>query len=175
MPVFATSPELNYIEDHGGLQYMGWRESYSATEVEMCDLLYGLVRFIKPKLIVETGSHLGHGTVALALATRDNGCGRIVTCEVKADAVETARARLKDFPNVDLRVQDSTELPELQDADFVFSDSSWGDRVTEYELVKPGCIFVVHDSYEYSVERLVTKNSGLLLSFGRGCGIILKR
>lgn len=174
MSVFHGSPETHVLEEHDGLSYTAWKSSTAATEVEMCDLLYGLVRFLKPALIVETGSHMGHGTMALALAVRDNGLGRIVSCEIDKNFLEKSEQRMRGCELVEFSHTHSRDLPEMKTADFVFSDSSYESRVLEYSLVKPGCFFVVHDTSEPPIAELVRSNGGTLLGRGRGCGILVK-
>jgi predicted O-methyltransferase YrrM len=54
-------------------------------------LLYALVRAAKPSTIVEFGMSLGISAIHLASAVRDNGAGRVVTTELSAVKVATAR------------------------------------------------------------------------------------
>jgi predicted O-methyltransferase YrrM len=54
-------------------------------------LLYALVRAMKPSTVVEFGMSLGISAIHLASAVRDNGAGRIVTTELSAAKVATAR------------------------------------------------------------------------------------
>jgi predicted O-methyltransferase YrrM len=59
-------------------------------------LLYALVRAIRPETIVEFGTSFGISTTYLAAAVTDNGAGHVVTTELSAKKVETARANLKE-------------------------------------------------------------------------------
>lgn len=149
----------------------------TASEVEMGELLYGLVRMLKPRRLVETGTYKGHSTRAIGRACFKNGFGHLVTCDIAA----------YDFPKYDedfvpdFRICNSLDLPELRDADFVFSDSHEDVRMLEYELVKPGCVFVIHDTdqpYHSSnppyLGELVKKAGGLIFHAGRGFGILVK-
>ena len=175
MAVFAVTPEENYLEDHGnGLIYAGWRNSFQSTEVEMCEFLYGLTRFYKPELIVETGTLLGRGTVALALACNENRRGRVVTCDIDSSSLDKAKQYLAGFENVEFRNCSSLDLPELGEADMIFSDSAYESRIEEFNLAKPGALYVVHDAHRPEIASIVKANGGTLLNRGRGCGIILK-
>ena len=51
-------------------------------EVEVAELLYSLVRSIKPNRIVETGTHLGISSLYMALAARENNKGKVITYEI---------------------------------------------------------------------------------------------
>ena len=57
-------------------------------------LLYMLARSGGARSIVEFGTSLGISTLHLAAALRDNGGGRLVTCEFEPGKVERARANL---------------------------------------------------------------------------------
>jgi methyltransferase family protein len=47
--------------------------------------LYLAVRILRPRVIVQTGTAIGTSTVAIALALRDNGAGRIWTIDPEPD------------------------------------------------------------------------------------------
>ncbi|WP_101951230.1 O-methyltransferase [Mycobacterium sp. 3519A] len=54
-------------------------------------LLYALVRASRPSTVVEFGMSLGISAIHLASAVRDNGSGRVVTTELSAAKVATAK------------------------------------------------------------------------------------
>jgi predicted O-methyltransferase YrrM len=54
-------------------------------------LLYALVRATRPSTVVEFGMSLGISAIHLASAVRDNGTGRVVTTELSAAKVATAK------------------------------------------------------------------------------------
>jgi predicted O-methyltransferase YrrM len=54
-------------------------------------LLYALVRATRPGTVVEFGMSLGISAIHLAAAVRDNGSGRVVTTELSAAKVATAK------------------------------------------------------------------------------------
>jgi predicted O-methyltransferase YrrM len=58
------------------------------------ELLYALVRAIRPTTIVEFGTSFGISTVYLAAAVIDNGMGRVLSTELSATKVRVARANL---------------------------------------------------------------------------------
>jgi predicted O-methyltransferase YrrM len=86
-------------------------------------LLYMLARSAGAWTIVEFGTSFGISTLHLAAALRDNGGGRLVTCEFEPSKVERARANLvagglEDL--VEIRVGDAlqtlrADLPEAID------------------------------------------------------------
>ena len=57
-------------------------------------LLYMLARHARARAVVEFGTSFGLSTLHLAAALRDNGGGRLVTCEFEPSKVVRARANL---------------------------------------------------------------------------------
>lgn len=66
-------------------------EFYLPVSPEAGRLLYVLVRATRPGTIVEFGTSLGISAIHLASAVRDNGSGRVVTTELSAAKVATAK------------------------------------------------------------------------------------
>jgi predicted O-methyltransferase YrrM len=60
------------------------------------ELLYILVRAIRPATIVEFGTSYGISTLHLAAAVADNGVGRVVTTELNSAKVTATRANLAE-------------------------------------------------------------------------------
>lgn len=158
-----------------------WTEIDSATaEVEMGDLLWGLVRMLKPEIAVETGTYRGTTARQIAQALWANGCGHLWTCDTEYDYKYLNV--LAGLPATYVKCS-SLDLPQLREADFVFSDSGQEIRAKEYELVKPGCVFVIHDtdtSYTANHDqqwlgKWVLSQGGLVFPAGRGFGILIKR
>jgi predicted O-methyltransferase YrrM len=54
-------------------------------------LLYNLVRAVRPATVIEFGTSFGISTLHLAAAVRDNGAGRVITTEMNRDKVAAAR------------------------------------------------------------------------------------
>jgi predicted O-methyltransferase YrrM len=59
-------------------------------------LLYALVRATRPETVVEFGMSLGLSGIHLAAAVRDNGTGRVVTTELSAAKIATAKQSFAD-------------------------------------------------------------------------------
>ncbi|MFI6392520.1 O-methyltransferase [Nonomuraea sp. NPDC050547] len=66
-------------------------EIYMPISPEAGRLLYSLVRAIRPATVVEFGMSFGISTLHLAAAVRDNGTGRVITTELSAHKIATAR------------------------------------------------------------------------------------
>jgi predicted O-methyltransferase YrrM len=71
-------------------------EIYMPVTPEAGRLLYSLVRAARPATVVEFGMSLGISAIHLASAVRDNGTGRVVTTELSAAKVATAKKTFAD-------------------------------------------------------------------------------
>ena len=124
-----------------------------STELEVLDFLKVLVTTVKPRLIVETGTFLGYGTMALAQGAKSNGFGKVITIErdpaIHAKALDRIQAAgLEDW--VECRNESSTETTINGTIDFLFSDS--GITVREQEIrrllpqISPQGLIAIHDA-----------------------------
>ena len=55
----------------------------SSASPEEAELLYALVRNLKPKVCLETGTHKGYASIHIGKALEDNGEGHLWTCDPK--------------------------------------------------------------------------------------------
>ena len=122
-------------------------------EVEVLEFLRALVTTIKPELIVETGTFSGLSTLWMAEGLKQNGSGRIITCEFDPVVFAKAKERfnaseLKDW--IDLRNQSSLELKVEGQIDLLFSDSDMGVREQEVRRflpqMNPYGLILMHDA-----------------------------
>ena len=122
-------------------------------EAEVLEFLRTLVTTIKPSLIVETGSFLGVSTVWMAEGLRENGFGRIMSCEL--DPVVFAKAQEKIAASglgewIDLRNVSSFELETSGPIDLLFSDSDLDVREQEVRQflprLNPNGLILMHDA-----------------------------
>lgn len=75
---------------------------YMPVTPEAGRLLYSLVRASRPTTVVEFGMSLGLSGLHLAAAVRDNGTGRVVTTEMSAAKIATAKKNFADAGLADL-------------------------------------------------------------------------
>jgi predicted O-methyltransferase YrrM len=123
-----------------------------SAEVEVLDFLYQLVRTLKPKLTVETGSHRGISALYIGKALRDNGRGKLLTCEVDSQMYDIssaliAKERLQG--QVDCRLTSSLDLEVSDTIDLLFLDSLPKIRMSELDrfwpLLSPSSLIAIHD------------------------------
>jgi len=121
-------------------------------------LLYTLARSTRARTIIEYGTSFGISTLFLAAALRDNGGGRLITCEFEPSKVARARAHFNEGGLIDLveiregdaletlkaDIPDTIDILLLDGAKSIYSDilSLVEDRL------KPGAL-IVADNVEY--------------------------
>ena len=131
-------------------------------------LLYMLARSARARTVVEFGTSFGISTLHLAAALRDNGGGRLITCEFEPSKVARARANLAAGGLADLvevREGDAlktlgTDLPEA--IDLLLLDGAkalYPDILGLVEgRLRPGAL-VVADNADHSPEYLARVRS----------------
>jgi prolipoprotein diacylglyceryl transferase len=131
-----------------------WRMLDTMTaEVEVLEFLRCLMTTLKPNLVVETGTFMGVSTQYMAEGLKQNGFGKIVTCEpdpaVFAKAKEKIEsAGLKKW--VDSRCESSLETKISGPIDVFFSDSLLELREQEVRhflpQINPHGLILMHDA-----------------------------
>jgi len=71
------------------------QDYYLPISAQAGQLLYVLVRAIRPETVVEFGTSFGISTIYLAAAVTDNGTGHVVTTELSTRKAEAARSNLQ--------------------------------------------------------------------------------
>jgi predicted O-methyltransferase YrrM len=161
-----------------------------STEVEVLDLLKTLVIALKPRLIVETGTFLGHGTTKLAEGARANGFGKVITIEFDPAIRQRALTRFESLglsPWIESRLESSLDTIIDGTIDFLFSDSHLANREAEIRRLLPQLdprgLLVIHDASSHfrlvreAALRLEAEGliSTVLLSTPRGVVIAQRR
>lgn len=127
-------------------------DSMSA-EDEVLDFLRTLVTTIKPELVVETGTFLGSSTLHIAEGLKENGFGRIITCEFDAKVFEEAKKRIQESGLaewIDLRNESSLEIKIEGTIDLLYCDSDLPLREQEVRRflpqINPNALILMHDA-----------------------------
>ncbi len=168
-----------------------WRmlDAQSA-EVEVLDFLKSFVVTVKPDVILETGTFIGHSAMKMAEGLKTNGFGKIITVEY--DPLVFAKAKqnidssgLADW--IEYRNASSLGTDIDESIDILFSDSDINIRESEIRRflprIKPRGLVLVHDASSSvktvrdAVLRLEQEGllSVVLLSTPRGLVIAQKR
>lgn len=150
------------------------------TEVETLALLFGFVRTLRPRVVVETGCNVGCAAQAICSALEANGGGQLHTCDIEAAYVEATYQHVAHKDRLLYYLYDGLELVKTwaADADMYFIDSSDSSRMAELKHLrdhgKPGAIVLVHDTSLYTQVRQVVETFPryVILPGPRGLGVI---
>ncbi len=122
-------------------------------EAEVLDFLTSIVTTAKPQLVVETGTFMGISTLAIAEALKQNGSGRVITCEPDKEAFAKAKERFKASGLtkwIDCRNHSSLETKITGTIDLLFSDSDIPLREQEVRhflpQMNPAGLILMHDA-----------------------------
>ena len=122
-------------------------------EYEVLEFLKTIVTTTKPELIVETGSFMGVSTLWLAQGLKENGFGKIISCEYDPVVFAKAQEKVKHSPVrdwIDLRNESSLEMKVDGRIDLLFSDSDMPIREQEVRRylpqVNPYGLILMHDA-----------------------------
>lgn len=130
----------------------------TSTEHEYLSLLTAFVRCLKPRRVLETGTHFANGTLAICAGLEANGVGTLTTVEMDSDLCKKAEEKVsRVFPSVPVEFVNQNSLaffgtPKLQPFDFAFLDSALAVRSAELGvlldtgLVEPGSMVMIHDT-----------------------------
>jgi len=119
-----------------------------SAEKEIGEFIYGLIRLIKPKVVVETGCYLGDTTIMIEKALQDNKYGELYACDIDEKCVEKTQKKVKSKVFLKTGIDLIKELGNK--IEFAFIDSGYNCRGEEIvELLKylsKGQMFLLHDT-----------------------------
>lgn len=147
MPVTEITPESQLER----AKAEGWKYDGSmATEGEVLDLIFGLVRVTKPDTAVETGTFWGHGAEAISEALRLNERGNLWTVERSEKFDYKPRDRVT-YVQADSIEWSANDAPAEINFAFVDCSSDYHDRVEVFKnlwpRMTPGGLICVHDIF----------------------------
>ena len=159
-------------------------------EVEVLEFLRTLITTLKPNLVVETGTFMGVSTVWMAEGMKQNGFGKIITCEFDPKVFATAKERIQasGFGDwVEYRNESSLDMRIDGQIDLLFTDSDLGVREAEVRKFLPQMnsygVILMHDASSHlktvreAAKKLESEGliSVILLPTPRGLVIAQKR
>jgi len=120
-------------------------------ELEAAEMLYALVRMLKPEIVVESGTGKGFSGYAMGCALRDNGRGGLITYEPNPVFFERQETvdRLSGLP-VKLLMGTSLDYSGAMPC-MVFVDSDKPYRANDLKRWMDAPVFLaLHDAVNYS-------------------------
>lgn len=125
-----------------------WHSTDSeSTELEVTELIHGLVRGLQPRCVIETGAAFGQTTRRILDALDANEHGVLITCETDPGR----QTQLGEHPRMVIRgdslIQDVSDWAPI---DFAFFDSFPWLRVQEFyhyrQWMRTGTVIAFHDT-----------------------------
>lgn len=122
-------------------------------EIEVLEFLKCLMTTMKPNLVVETGTFLGVSTLYMAEGLKQNGFGKIITCEPDPEVFAKAKSKidasgLKKW--IDYRREESLKIKVPGTIDVLFCDSMPELREPEVRhflpQMNPNGLILMHDA-----------------------------
>lgn len=147
----SVEPEIT-PGDHGFRMF-----NSGSTEVEVSEFLYSLVRLIKPKSILETGTHYGVSSAYMGQGLLDNGSPALLTTLEINPVFFTEAAKLHDELGLAhwvrcLLLSSDAHTP-AEGIDLLFLDSEPHLRFNEFlrywKYVQNGGFILVHDLHPH--------------------------
>ena len=141
-----TEPEaLNF-----GNSYRMWNDG--SPEIEVLEFLYAMVRILKPKAVLETGTYKGWSAAYMAQGLQDNGSGDITTIEYNSILIKEAEelwGKLGVLSWIESIQGLSYNFKTNNIYDLIFLDTEPDVRFKEMELfypnLKEGGYLFIHD------------------------------
>jgi len=134
------------VNEFGG----GW-----AVELEVGELLHSIVRTLKPRIIVETGTHKGFSALMMAKALQQNGSGHLYTVDMTDHGVKALFSRFGVSTLVTFYKTKSVDvlqsMPKDRKVDFLWLDADHAEESVLAEMqaalpfLKPGSYVGFHD------------------------------
>lgn len=164
-------------------------EDDEAAEVEVGDFLYGLVRLLKPKVLIETGTYTGATTERILEAMTKNKYGDLYSCDTDPQKLYEASERMDYLSQAHLSLIESDGLSLLQgykgEIDFTFIDGGTNTEREEQIIIaagklSPHGVIAVHDTAQvsrYTNLEDIKRDNGLIefyLHTPRGLTILQK-
>lgn len=112
----------------------------ASSETEVIDFVFSLVRLLKPRLALETGTWLGLNAIGIGKAMKQNGFGHLISLELDADAQATAARNIADAglqAQVTSHHASSLDFPTEALFDFAYFDTSIDIRHAEFASFFP--------------------------------------
>lgn len=141
----------------------GWLMFNSGgVEIEVGEFLYGLVRAVKPKYVLETGTNLGISAAFMGLALEQNCRGLLKTLEINSDHSREAeqmlsRAGLSAWVHcivADARTWEWGGAPIAYDMILLDTELQYrfANMVRLWSALKPGGWLIIHDLHVHMAQ-----------------------
>ena len=145
----------------------------AGVECEVGEFFYSLVGILKPKNVLETGTHVGVGASYIGKGLQDNGFGHLDTIEYLPEIHQQASARIQRLGLggfVTCHLGDVAKFKPSVNYDFIFLDTEPQTRFSEfdtfYEYLNEGGYLFIHDLHRH-MHQIENVEHGFAWPYGR--------
>lgn len=144
----------------------------AGVETEVGEFLYALTRILKPKHILETGTHWGVGAAYMGHGLKDNKMGLLETLEFDANNFAKAKKNIQALDlnyHVQLYLADATNFTPRYKYELMLLDTEPQTRFTELvrfeRYLEPGGFVFIHDLHRH-MHQIPNEEHGFAWPFG---------
>jgi predicted O-methyltransferase YrrM len=147
--VIGEVGELNALLDAKTAEYYALAPEYEPGALHPAEatLLYGVVRSLRPSLVVETGTASGFSSAYLLAALERNGSGRLISIDLPFEGVPGGELR-PVVPQTSIRLVDSSPVPPGKESGWVVPDElrgRWDLRIGDASQLLPALLAEVDE------------------------------
>jgi predicted O-methyltransferase YrrM len=142
-------------------------------ECETGEFLYAFMRILKPKLVLETGTHKGIGAAYMGFGLKHNGFGELHTYEFLENHYQDTKQLLKGLgldDSVRIHKMDVAALVPQEKFDFIFLDTEPQTRFAEliqfFPALNPGGYVFIHDLHRH-MHQIPNEEHGFAWPYGK--------
>jgi hypothetical protein len=164
-----------FIEKEGGIKFVREQapniknDLYSmfntgGVECEIGEFLYGLVKMVKPKIILETGTHYGISSTYFGIGLKENGEGKLITLDTsyyENQAINLWK-QLGIDQHIDFVQCHSLKYTPKNKIDILFLDSEpkwrYDEFIKYFDDVNDGGIIIIHDLHHHFYKDTINTN-----------------
>lgn len=145
----------------------------AGVECEVGEFLYGLTQLLKPKHVLETGTHWGIGASYLGLGLLDNGIGELETIEFLPEIHKVADARINRVGIRDITknyLMDARQFTPSHNYQLILLDTEpqtrFGELVKFFPYLDEGGFVFIHDLHRH-MQQVENLEHGFAFPFGK--------
>lgn len=137
------------------------------------EFLYGLVRILKPKHVLETGTHIGVGAAFIGMALQENLEGDLTTIEFLPEIHNRAKKRINDLNLQNVvtpLLMDVKDFTPTETYKLIFLDTEPQTRFSEllkfFPSLEAGGFIFIHDLHQH-MHQIPNQEHGFAWPYGK--------
>lgn len=145
----------------------------AGVEIETGEFLYSMVRLLKPKNVLETGTHWGIGAAYMGQALKDNNQGQLNTIEFLPEIHARAKQRMSDLDLDNIVTCQLIDAREFNPVDNIYQlilldtepQTRFEELIKFFDNLAPGGFVFIHDLHRH-MHQIPNADHGFAWPFG---------